>query len=87
MSRSILVRLNLKQADCLVISRVKSMPYISTINLCGTDLEPEYLELRLHRLTKRREKYQQKGAWSAEVCSEVEEIDKEIKRITTLLSQ
>jgi len=63
------------------------MPYISTINLCGTDLEPEYLELRLHRLTKRREKYQQKGAWSAVICSEVEEIDNEIKRITTLLSQ
>jgi hypothetical protein len=86
-SHSILVRLNLKQGDCLVISRVKSMPYISSINLCGTDLEPAYLELRLHLLTKRREKYQQKGAWSAEVCSEVEEIDNEIKRITTLLSQ
>jgi hypothetical protein len=63
------------------------MPYISSINLWGTDLEPAYLEVRLHRLTKRREKYQQKGAWSAEVCSEVEEIDKEIKRITALLSQ
>lgn len=63
------------------------MPYISSINIWGTDLEPEYLELRLHRLTKRREKYQQKGAWSAVICSEVEEIDNEIKRITTLLSQ
>ena len=63
------------------------MPYISSINLWGTDLEPAYLEVRLHRLTKRREKYHQKGAWSAVICSEVEEIDKEIKRITALLSQ